>query len=68
MNGYVKTVVIERGFGFLAVPGGEDVFFHMSQLAGLEWDERLTQRRVEFELQTQTDGRQRAINVRAEGY
>lgn len=56
MQGTVKAVRLERGFGFIVVEAMErDVFFHVSDLRDLEFDEQLVQRRVQFEL-TSTGG------------
>eukprot|EP00698_Gefionella_okellyi_P015500 TRINITY_DN4376_c0_g4_i1.p1 TRINITY_DN4376_c0_g4~~TRINITY_DN4376_c0_g4_i1.p1 ORF type:complete len:1996 (+),score=396.50 TRINITY_DN4376_c0_g4_i1:96-6083(+) len=32
MNGTVKTLVVEKGYGFLSVPNAEDVYFRLDQL------------------------------------
>ncbi len=32
VSGTIKNIIKERGFGFIKVPGGESVFFHMSAL------------------------------------
>jgi hypothetical protein len=42
-----------------------DMFFHMSTVEGLQWDEQLTGRRVEFETIVAPNGRPRAMRVRA---
>ena len=53
------------GFGFIApADGGREVFFHCSELDGLEFDALLTERRVEYEVVTGDRGF-RATNVRA---
>jgi len=36
MQGTVKKWIDERGFGFIAGDGGNDVFVHVSALGGLE--------------------------------
>ena len=60
MKGYVKNLVIERGFGFIACPDEtRDYFFHFSNLAeGIEFDETLQGRRVCFELKETPKGEQ----------
>jgi len=37
-NGVIRCVVRERGFGFIAGhDGGKDIFFHQSQLQGIDF-------------------------------
>lgn len=50
MTGVIQTVNIDRGFGFIRPDDGtKDIFFHCRNLAtGLEFDETLRNRRVEF--------------------
>lgn len=65
MTGTIRTVIIDRGFGFLRPQGAtSDVFFHIADCdqAALPWDEQLVERRVSFEIVTR-DGRERAVNV-----
>jgi cold shock CspA family protein len=68
MQGTVKTIVADRGFGFITPheAGQADTFFHMTALrGGMEFDAQLTGRRVEFDLTTdERSGRNRAANVR----
>ncbi len=62
--GTITRVNVDRGFGFIRLPGSPDVFLHASSLAaGMEFDEYLTERRVEFELTSDHRGL-RALNVR----
>lgn len=63
-TGTIKTVIVERGFGFIA-SGDDSLFFHLSGLnADLEFNEQLLERRVCFNLVTTPKG-PRAVNVRA---
>lgn len=64
-SGCVKKVLVEKGFGFIRnADGGDDVFFHMTDLrGGLEFDETLTGRRVSFDVQESAKGL-KAANVR----
>ena len=32
MNGIVKSFIKSRGFGFIGIDGGDDVFFHISAI------------------------------------
>ena len=65
MKGIVKRKIGERGFGFIAVEGEEDVFFHVSDCVS-SFDDLGEGDAVEFEL-TQSKGRHRAIKVRKIG-
>lgn len=47
--GTIKTLHLDKGFGFISVSGQPDVFFHFRALHDLEFDERLEKQRVEFE-------------------
>lgn len=38
MTGIIKKKT-DKGFGFIAVDGSDDVFFHSSALMGLSWDD-----------------------------
>lgn len=62
-EGTVKTVVVDRGFGFIAEANGPDIFFHVSDVVGMEFDESLIERRVMFDVTTSPKG-PRATNVR----
>lgn len=62
-DGTVCSVRADRGFGFISSPGQPDVFFHMSDLDGLAFDETLQQRRVQFDIIGTGKG-PRAANVR----
>ena len=65
-SGYVKAVVVDRGFGFIAgcAAAGRDVFFHCSALRDLEFNEQLTGREIQFEL-VDTDRGLQANDVRS---
>jgi cold shock CspA family protein len=63
MEGVVRKLVIDRGFGFIRCDEGGDVFFHFRDLVGgLEWDERLEARRVQFEMKPNGD-KFRAVRI-----
>jgi len=63
--GHIQSLVLERGFGFIAVQGSTaDVFFHCRSLVDLEFDEQLRGRRVTFAVEHHA-GKTRATNVRA---
>ena len=63
-EGTITGVRLDRGFGFIAVSGERDVFFHYKQLADeLPFDEKLQERRVRFDVENSPKG-PRAVNVR----
>ena len=63
-NGFVTALKLERGFGFIGQEGGQDVYFHSSELTGgLEFDARLQGQRVQFNVMKSERG-PRAIGVR----
>ena len=63
-RGTVKWFSNEKGYGFIAPSdGGEDVFVHKSNVAGMGWDDSLRDgEAVEFETE-RTDRGLSAINV-----
>ena len=67
MQGTIKSVRLDGRFGFIKPhgfhPRGE-LFFHATDLRGIDFDEQLIERDVLFEL-GKRDGRQRALNVRS---
>lgn len=64
MNGVIKKVLADKGFGFIEAASGKDVFFHCTSLVGLEFDERLERRPVRFEMADSEKG-PRAVKVYA---
>lgn len=50
MQGIVKLLQLERGYGFLARPDGDDVFFHHSAVPGHGFKNLAVGQAVEFEL------------------
>lgn len=64
INGVIKTVIPDRGFGFIRDDGNKDYFFHVRDLPqGERFDSTLVDKPVAFELQD-TDRGPRAVNVR----
>jgi cold shock protein len=62
MQGTIKKLIRERGFGFIGAHGHE-VFFHRSSLQGLNFDGLREGQHVEFEVERGEKGLQ-AVNVR----
>jgi len=51
MNGTIKTLVKERGFGFITREGeAKDLFFHSNELNGVAFDELKEGDAVTFEV------------------
>ncbi len=61
LKGTIKKVVQQRGFGFIAVEGGKDIFFHRSSAA--EFDSLEEGDSVEFDVEESPKG-ERAANVK----
>lgn len=66
MNGTIKRVIRDRGFGFIRSTDGQEVFFHRSGLQSLSFDAIKEGDSVEFELERGEKG-PRAVNVRPPG-
>lgn len=66
-KGTIKSLVKERGFGFIQVAGGrEDIFFHRSALKdGGNFDNLIVGESVQFETEPNArDGRPQAVSVK----
>jgi CspA family cold shock protein len=49
MNGTIKRLVSEKGFGFVAAEDGSEYFFHQSACAGTRFDDLREGQAVTFE-------------------
>ena len=63
MRGTIKHVVRDRGFGFILISDGQEVFFHRSGLQQMDFDGLKGGETVEFEVEQSEKG-PRATNVR----
>lgn len=63
MNGTIKRLVSEKGFGFVAADGGSEYFFHQSACNGTRFDDLREGQSVTFEKGQGPKG-PRAENVR----
>ena len=63
MEGTIKKLVRERGFGFIHAQNGQEVFFHRSSLQQMDFERLKEGLNVEFEVQRNERGL-RAANVR----
>ena len=56
--------LMDRGYGFIKSELGEDLFFHSSELQGVDFNSLKEEQAVEFEVGKGPDGRSRAVSVR----
>ena len=63
MQGTIKRVIRDRGFGFIRAADGQEVFFHRSSLQQLNFDSLKEGENVEFDIERGEKG-PRAIAVR----
>jgi cold shock protein len=64
MQGTIKRIIRDRGFGFIRSNDGQEIFFHRSSLQQLNFDGLKEGDAVEFELERGEKG-PRATAVRA---
>jgi len=63
-NGTIKRLIEHRGFGFIQTAEGKELFFHRSELQGVEFANLREGQEVEFEMGRGRDGRQQAVRVK----
>lgn len=64
MNGVIKKIVSDKGFGFISIDGQEkDLFFHRNSLEEVTLDELKEGDKVTFEVEKSAKG-DNAINVK----
>ena len=49
-KGTIKRLIADRGFGFITTEQGEDLFFHRSELQGVDYNFLREGQQVEFEV------------------
>lgn len=50
-NGTIKTIIAEKGFGFISREGeSKDLFFHSNEVKGVSFDELQVGDKVTFEV------------------
>ncbi len=65
VQGKIKKILEDRGFGFIAADDGREIFFHMSGLQGVDIKDLNEGDPVEFDLENGPNGRgPRAVNVK----
>ncbi len=62
-KGTIKKLM-DRGFGFIQIEQGEDLFFHSNSLEGGEYNSLSEGQEVEFEKGQGRDGRPAAVKVK----
>jgi CspA family cold shock protein len=66
-QGTIVRLVRDRGFGFIRMENGQEIFFHATGVVGFPFDNLQEGQNVTFEVGQDTRGRgQRAVNVRPE--
>jgi len=63
-KGTVRRLIADRGFGFIRTAEGKDLFFHQSDLQGMDYSSLREGQEVEFEMAKGPDGRSRAVKMR----
>ena len=67
-HGTIVRLVRDRGFGFIRMENGQEVFFHATGTMGTPFDNLQEGLQVSFDIEQDTRGRgQRAVRVRIEG-
>ncbi len=56
--------LMDRGYGFIKTEQEEDIFFHRSDIEGVEFNSLSEGQEVEFEKGKGQDGRPKAVNVK----
>ena len=62
-KGTIKKLT-DRGYGFIKTDQGEDIFFHSTDIEGVEFNSLTEGQEVEFEKGEGRDGRSRAVKVK----
>jgi CspA family cold shock protein len=66
-QGTIVRLVRDRGFGFIRMENGQEVFFHATGSVGIPFDNLQEGQQVSFDIEQDTRGRgQRAVRVRVE--
>ena len=48
MTGTIKKILKDKGFGFISAASGTDIFFHMSNVEGVRFEELREGQKVSF--------------------
>lgn len=64
MNGVIKKLISDKGFGFISVEGQEkDLFFHSNSLVGVQFSDLREGDNVTFDVEDSPKGKN-AVNVK----
>ena len=63
-KGTIRRLVTDRGLWFIRTERREDLFFHRSQLEGVDFNSLREGQQVEFEVGQGRNGRTQAVRVR----
>ena len=63
-KGTIRRLITDRGFGFIKTEDEKDLFFHRSNLEGVEYSSLREGQEVEYEVGQGRDGRSEAVKVR----
>lgn len=63
-RGTIRRLITDRGFGFIRTAESREIFFHRSQLQGVQFAMLREGQEVEFEVTQGRDGRPQAVKVR----
>ena len=64
-KGTIKKLISDKGFGLILTAEGKDLFFHRSQLQGLDFSSLREGQEVEYEAGTGRGGRPEAAKVKS---
>jgi CspA family cold shock protein len=63
-KGKIKKLISDKGFGFIQTEEGKDLFFHRTELQGVDFDSLKEGQEVEYETSTGRGGLPQAGKVR----
>jgi CspA family cold shock protein len=64
-KGTIKTLMVNKGYGFIHTEQGNDLFFHRNSLQGLDFSSLKEGQAIEYEAGTgRRDGRPEATKVK----
>ncbi|MFC1990136.1 cold-shock protein, partial [Chloroflexota bacterium] len=64
VKGTIRRLITDKGFGFIKTEDEKDLFFHRSNLEGVEYSSLRDGQEVEYEVGQGRDGRSEAVKVR----
>jgi len=63
-KGTIKSLIGDKGYGFIQTSEGKQLFFHRSHLQGVDYSSLREGQEVEYEAGTGRDGRPAAVKVK----